>query len=508
MEALILDRTLKLRINAVTSLLNRVVILVSGLILPRLILNNYGSSANGLVSSINQFLSIITFLDLGVGAVVQSALYKPLAERKFNEIDGVLLAAEKYFRKISYVLIIYIVALMILFPSIVEGNSVNYLDTVFLIFALSINKFSQYYFGIVNELLLNADQKSYIQLLSEIVVVLFNLLTSIVLIGSGFSLPFVKLISGLVFLLRPIYLNYYVNRNYDLNIDTDIEEHSLPQKWNGVGQHIAYSVQNSTDIVLLTIFSTLENISIYSVYNMVVNAISLIIQSFTTGLTSFFGNLLANNEVKLLNSYFNKYEWGLHTIIVYLFGLTSTLIGPFAAVYTTGVNDVNYAVPYFAFFLVLGKMIYSLRTPYHSMILAAGHYKQTQISSYIEAGLNIMISFVLVHKYGLVGVTIGSTVALTYRLFYLINYLSKNIVHRKIKIFVKQLGTDIISYFLILLAGNFVVNQFDIKNFLVWIIVAIIVGLMSLIIILIINLLFYRKMFVNVRSLIFKNKYK
>lgn len=74
-------RKKKLILNSVTSLLTQLMTIICGLIIPRLIISAYGSQVNGLVSSITQFLSVISLLDLGVGAVVQTALYRPLAER-------------------------------------------------------------------------------------------------------------------------------------------------------------------------------------------------------------------------------------------------------------------------------------------------------------------------------------------------------------------------------------------------------------------------------------------
>ena len=70
-------RKKKLIYNTISSLIFQVTTIVCGFILPRLILNAFGSNVNGLVNSITQFLGIISFLELGVGAVVQSALYKP-----------------------------------------------------------------------------------------------------------------------------------------------------------------------------------------------------------------------------------------------------------------------------------------------------------------------------------------------------------------------------------------------------------------------------------------------
>ena len=68
-------------------------------------------------------------------------------------------------------------------------------------------------------------------------------------------------------------------------------------------------------------------------------------------------------------------------------------------------------------------MSYCLRLPYNAMVFAAGHYKQTQLSAIIEAVINIVVSVVLVSKWGLVGVAIGTFAAMTYRTLYLVLYL-------------------------------------------------------------------------------------
>lgn len=491
--------------NSIMSIVNRIAILISGMILPRFILQYYGSGTNGLVSSINQFLTVITFLDLGVGSVVQSALYKPLVDNDNNKISMVLSDAKNYFRRIAYILLVYIIGLVIFYPLMIN-ESVDFLSTAFLIIALSISTFAQYYFGIVNELLLNADQKSFIQLETEIVVVVLNLIISIVLIVNGFSIQVVKLMSGLIYLIRPMYLTYYVNKHYDIDEDIEVVGNPLPQKWYGVGQHVAYSVQNSTDIVVLTIFSSLNNVSIYSVYYMVVQGIQLVISSLTVGLQSFFGNLLANNEISLLNSYFSKMEWLIHTAVTFLYGMTAVLIVPFVMLYTSGVNDVNYYVPVFAVFLVLARTLYSLRTPYQSLVFSANHYKQTQMSSYIEAGLNIILSLILVNYLGLVGVAIGTAVAMAYRLFYLIVYLSQNILYRPVKIFIKQIFVDILMFSGIFSIGYLVQSYVPVTSVANWLIVAVLLGVIALIVELIINYLFYRQNIYYLFSRVFRGR--
>lgn len=487
----LMNNVQKLKLNTSMSLLNRVVLMISGLTLPRLILLNYGSETNGLVSSIAQFLSIITFLDLGVGSVVQSVLYKPLADHDLNMVSGILKSAKKYFRKISYILIIYTIALIFLYPIIINTNTSDLFSTGMLVFAISINQFAQYYFGIINEFLLNADQKAYLQLGVEILVVILNLIASIVLIYLNFPIYVVKLAASLIFLIRPFLLNLYVKKNYTLNLNINLTHDPLPQKWSGMGQHIAFSIQNSTDITILTLFSTLESVSIYSVYNLVINAIKLIIISFTTGLQSFFGNLLAKEYINEVNMYFSKLEWGLHTLVITLYSITAVLITPFVMLYTRGVTDVSYNQPLFATVIVFASLIFSLRIPYQSLVFAAGRFRETQISSYIEASLNIIISLVLVNYFDLVGVALGTFVSMLYRLVYLSWYLSKNIVYRPVRIFIKQLFVDGISLIFILFSGHFIVNYFSVNNYIEWVTIAIIVSLVALIFVLLINSIFY-----------------
>lgn len=65
-------------VNILTSLFMQIVSVISALIVPRLILETFGSNANGLVSSILQFLNYITLVEGGITGVISANLYKPL----------------------------------------------------------------------------------------------------------------------------------------------------------------------------------------------------------------------------------------------------------------------------------------------------------------------------------------------------------------------------------------------------------------------------------------------
>ena len=138
-------RKRNLRLNTLFGLLNQIVVVICGLVLPRLILLTYGSHINGLVTSITDILGVISLLELGMGTVVQSALYKPLADNDYTQINKIYNAAKKFFRKISYIFVIYIVILSILYPLFFRDDYDTFFSAT-LIISISISMFAQYYF--------------------------------------------------------------------------------------------------------------------------------------------------------------------------------------------------------------------------------------------------------------------------------------------------------------------------------------------------------------------------
>lgn len=179
-------RKKKLAKNTISSLIFQVTTIVCGFILPRLILLYYGSETNGLVNSITQFLSIISFLELGVGAVVQSSLYKPLSKNDSVEVSKIVKSANKFFRTLAKIMLVYVGGLILFFPFI-SNQSYNFAYTATLILAMSISSFAQYYFGIVNRLLLLANQKGYIQYNVQTVTLIANTAACAVIISQESS---------------------------------------------------------------------------------------------------------------------------------------------------------------------------------------------------------------------------------------------------------------------------------------------------------------------------------
>ena len=485
------SRSNRLKLNTISSIILQFATIICGFIVPRLILGTYGSEINGLVNSISQFLSMISFMEMGVGAVVQSSLYKPLADSNSFMVSSIVKSAERFFRTIAFALVGYTLLLSIILPRFVKDRF-GFFFTVILIVSISCNSFFQYFIGMPERLLLMSDQKGFITYLSQTITLVANTAISAALIVMGARIQTVKMVSAFVFLIRPIFLRLYVNCHYCIDRKISYIDEPIGQKWNGIAQHIAAVVLDQADVVILTLFSTLSNVSVYSVYHLIVFGIKRLFLSALGGVQPLMGEYIAKDEKDKLASLFEWTEWLVHTGTTLLFTCAGILIVPFVRVYTNGINDANYVVPVFAALITIANAGHCLRLPYNIMILAAGHYKQTQYNYIIAALLNVVISILAVHRWGLTGVAVGTVVAMIYQTIWMAYYDSKNILDFSIGEFWKHCLVDgIIALCTVASVGFLGLKEVSYSALLV---LAVIKGMICFAISAIVNTIFYRNM--------------
>lgn len=436
-------RSRRLFINIVTNLLLEAVIIVHGFIIPKIILSYFGSGVNGLLSSITQFLAYISLLEAGFGPVVKAMLYKPIALKKIEDIKRILKSAEIFFRRIALIFLVYMAGLCVVYPLFVSSEF-DRVYTISLIVIIGISTFAEYFFGMTYKLFLQAKQKLFIVSFIQISTYIASIITVIVLAKYGAGVHLIKLVSGLIFIARPIIQNYYVRKKYLIDLK-DVQTIRIQQKWDGLAQHIAWVIHSNTDVAVLTFFSTLEEVSVYSVYYLVIKGVKSLVQAFANGIDSTFGDMIAKNEHENLNKKFAVYELLYGAIGTVLFSVTMVSITSFVLLYTKNVNDANYARPVFGIILTIGEYFWIIRQPYNNLIKAAGKFKETRVGAWLECIVNIVVSIILVKWLGLIGVAIGTLVAMTIRTCEFIYFSNKCILKRPVQKSILKLAIQLIE---------------------------------------------------------------
>lgn len=425
----------KILYNIISNFALELVTVVCAFILPRLIIVGFGSQYNGIVTSVSQFLSFITLLRAGIGGVTRAALYKPLAENDEKKISSILKSTERFMRRVSYIFLVFLILFAAVYPYAVK-QSFDWFFSFSLVLILGITTFAQYYFGITYQILLQADQRLYVYSFLQIAATILNTILSVILINNGIEFRLMKLISGVIFAAIPIYLYLYVQKKYNIIRNVEYNDTAINQRWDAFAHQIAAFVHTNTDLVVLTLFSDLYQVSIYSVYFMVINGVKKFITVFSGGIEAALGRIIAKEQWDKLADGFNIYELTINVASCIGYTTAALLIIPFMNIYTREFIDADYIQPLFSYLLIIAMYLSSIRMPYQSVVEAAGHFKQTRNGAITEAIINICVSIPLATKLGVVGVTIGTICAMLFRTIQYAVYASKNVVKRPIRSFI------------------------------------------------------------------------
>lgn len=425
-------------INIISNIVLQIANIFSWFIIPKIILSYFGSNVNGLVSSITQFLSYITLIEGGITSVVMANLYKPLVNNDTEKISAIVKTSKQFYRKIGFIFVVYCIALAIIYP-IIFNTGFDYFYVFSLVIVLSINLLIQYMYSLAFKNLLNADKKGYVVSFVQTLILILGIMLSYVSVIIYPSIHILKLITGLLFILQPIVYNKYIKKHYDISYDVKEDKNLLEERWNGFAINIAAFIHNCTDIAILTIFTDLATVSIYSVYSIVTSGLISIFNAVSNAIVPTIGHAYANGNIEELNKKMDLYEFITFNSVFYMFTIAGLLITPFVMIYTSGIKDADYNQFIFGILLVLAEALYLIKFPHLNLAYSANKFKNLTIPAFIEAGINIIVSLILVNKLGLIGVVIGTICAMAYRMVYQVYFSTKLINTRPQKIFYKKL---------------------------------------------------------------------
>ena len=407
-------RTKKAVINATTSILYQLTMIICGLITPRLILNAFGSTYNGVIHSATQFLGMISILTLGLAGATRVALYRPLAEGNEIEISKIMLSTKAYLHKVGYAVLLFSIGLMFFYP-LFSHNDLNHIECALIIGIISIGTFANYFFGVANQTLLMADQSSYVSDITSTIATILNAIITVILIRFGCTIFIVKLGSSIIYFLSPFVLNLYIKKKYSLRTDVERDDSVLNKRKAVMFHSIANIVHQNTDMFLLTVFTDAKIISVYSVYYLVVGKIRTLLNSLTSGMEAALGNMWAKEERNSLNTAFGGIEFLCYSFSIIVFSCVAVLLVRFVQLYTIRVTDINYIRPSFAVLITLAEILYCIRQPYLCLVQAAGFYNETKIGAIVEAAVNVIVSLILVNVFVLNVVVFGIMAANCFR---------------------------------------------------------------------------------------------
>lgn len=432
-------RSKKSAVNFGSAVLYKIIVIIVGLLLPRLLITSYGSEINGLQSSVRQIFNYIALLEAGVGAATIQSLFGPVVNGNKEKINAYMSAAAAYYNKIGVIYFAALVVMAAIYSIAVPVESMAQRWVfVYVIVSGALTGINFFYFAKL-KLLISAEGDQYIVSTMTMVTYLISSALKIAFIYAGFNIIAVECAYLAVNLLATAVYYLIAKRKYpwlDFKVKPDYA--GMEQKNSVMVHKISSLVFQNIDILLLTFFCSLETVSIYSMYKMVVNMVTSIVSEVGNSVNFVFGQKFNEKEDKTeyislidtFNVYYSAIAFGLYTV-------TYILLLPFLELYTDGL-DINYIYEWMPVLYIVIEFLTVGREAMVRTIDVAGHFKKTQWRTVAETLLNLIgsVVFIIIFRNvfgeigGIYGALMGTVLAMLYRTIDINIYANKNVLKR------------------------------------------------------------------------------
>lgn len=377
----------------------------------KVFLDHLGASVLGLNTTATNLLQFLNLAELGIGLAVASTLYKPLFDKDTKTINEIVSLQGWLYRNIAIFLIVGSGVLMLFFPKIFSKIDIPlwyaYATYSVLLFSALLGYFANY-----KQIILSASQQEYKIQLSYRLPLLIKVLTEI------FALKYLSngyvwwLIIEVAFaIIASISLGCTIKHSFP-NLKTKVSlGKTLKSKYPDVSTKIkqvffhkigAFALTQASPLIIYA-YTTLSTIAIYGNYFLITNGIAMLVSSVFNSMGAGIGNLIAQGDKIRILKVFDE-------IFTLRFSLASILCAAlilFGQIFVTLWVGSQYLFELKT--LILMTMICYVamtRNTVDSYLNGYGLFKDIW-SPLTEAVINISLSVILGHEYGINGVLTG-----------------------------------------------------------------------------------------------------
>lgn len=414
--------------NVKFGILNQFITIALGIILPRLVLVSLGSEANGLLNSINQAIVYLALLEGGIGLTITKALYGPVAQNNQEEINGIMSAANCFYRNVGKLYLIGVLVIAVVYPFVIK-SSISKVTIFIVILLTGLPQVINFFFQGKLRTLLQVDGRGYILTNLSTVVFIGTSISKIILLLNGFGIIALQTMYLIFNLIQMIFITYYVKKNYSwMNLKVEPMTNKIGKRKSVFLHQISGFIFSNTDMLLISFFCNLKIVSVYAIYSMFFSMVSTLISNFTSSFVFVMGQKFQVDREKFLK--WNRiFETGNMILVFALNFVLYNCILPFLKLYTEGISDVSYIDKILPVLFMVIQIIQSGRFASQKIIEYAGEFEETQPHAVAEMLINIIVSVIGVKILGIYGVLLGTICALIVRSILMIYYSNCKILH-------------------------------------------------------------------------------
>lgn len=410
---------------------------------------------NGLFGNV---IGMLSLAELGIGSAIVFSLYKPLAENDRDQIGRLMNLYKQMYRRVAVAVAGIGMALFPFLDHLVKGQSVPHLRLIYLMYLA--NSVLSYLFSYKCSIFM-ADQRSYIKVVWEQAMHLIQMLIQILVLVLTRNFLLYLGIQMVCNLFVYIMIAWHADREYPyLKKYHELPE---PQIREGITRNIkamfmhklgAIFVQG-TDNLLVSAFVGLASVGIYSNYSMIMTNINSLLTRILEAFSASVGNLGATEKEGRIHEVYRTADFLMYLIYSYIAGGLLFLYNPFIRVFF----GADYLFPMSIVWIIVANFyLNGMRQTNLIFREAMGLFWYDRYKSIAEGIVNLIVSVLLVRRFEVAGIFLGTIVSTLTTSFWvepyvLMRYGMKKYWKRKLRdYFVRYVGRTAIAMAVILIS--------------------------------------------------------
>lgn len=412
-------RTKNSVLNVIVGIFSLLITTIIGFVLSKIFITNMGIEKNGLNSLFINVMSILSISELGIAGAINYNLYKPILNEDYKKVSVIMTFYKKCYRVIGSLILAMSIVMAFFINNFIKGSTLseNYIIIAFLIFSL--NTITTYFFAYARNLFYGF-QKVFITSTIDFCSKLLKTILQIFLVIK-YQNYYLYLIVNVICDLSANIIIYLLCRKKFPQISFSIKKRDKnleKQVFHDVKSlsviQVTHAIINFTDTIIISKFVGIIQTGLFANYKLIVSQLNNLINTVFNGLGASIGNLLAeNNEKRVKINLVN-----LQYFCFFLGTVCSSGILLFTQPFITLWVGGEYLLPFSIVILIAVNLYITVQRQVITYFLRTGGYhNQMIIPVIIEAILNFIISMVLVFKYAITGVLIGTVCSAIFGFF-------------------------------------------------------------------------------------------
>lgn len=407
------SRTQNVSINTIVGLVCQLINLCLNFIVRTSFIKILGAEYLGVNGLFTNILTILSFAELGIGNAIIFSMYKPLMIQDEKKLASLMLLYKKAYTIIGS--IIAVAGLCVIpFLKFLIKDVPDISEKISLLYLLFLLNTVLSYFFVYKKNILIADQKSYVtMLINQVVMILKTILQVVFLVATHKYILFL-LIQIVCTLIENIICSIVADKQYPFLKDTaePLNSYEIKKIYTDVKALSLYKfgsvILNGTDNILVTILSGVRDVGLASNYLLLTTSCNSILSKVTDAFTASVGNLNAVENCEKQYDVFKK----LFFITAWMYGYVAAGLAITVQPFITSWIGNKYLFPFSILLAIIIEFyVKGVHFAAYTYRCTLGYFVQGKWAAIFAAIINIILSIALFNCVGLVGIFIATPIA-------------------------------------------------------------------------------------------------